>query len=333
VLEQLADLAYKIEQFFEVLSESEFKTAVYLAETTPDYSGSRCLPVEAVIDSLAALEFMDMVNVKYHTDLFGADKLDQSIHSVANVRNVYYGVPSVPYSEMDGGFSGATKYDYVNRSLSSEDIEMRSLQDPGFKINLQTSNNANIINIHTNISSLSALNNREITLHVAVLKMDTTVTGTKFKNVALALLPDPAGITFQQNWLPGDSKTFSTTYNVNSVKDTSKILIVAFVQDEVSKEIIQVAVNKRPSLSTGMIPVIGQNQDKVHFNVFPNPAQKNVYLVFDDVQPEHGLIEIYNQMGILMQTVTVETGNTRYYVDVSGYTGGLYLISFFSNNR
>ena len=41
ILEQLADLAYKIDKFFEVLSESEFKTAVYLAETTPDQFNNR----------------------------------------------------------------------------------------------------------------------------------------------------------------------------------------------------------------------------------------------------------------------------------------------------
>jgi hypothetical protein len=306
---------------------------IILLEHFTNSTDAKSLRIEHVVDSIAALEPLDMVNVKYHTNLYGSDNFDQLIHSSANVRVVYYGVPSVPYSEMDGGFANTAQYNYINHTLSFNDIEMRSLYDPDFKISLQTSNSSNIININTKISSLAALNNREITLHLAVLKVDTTITNTKYKNVLLTLLPDPAGVTYQQNWLPGDVKTYSEVYNVNNIRDTGKIIIVAFVQDEGTKEVLQVAVNKQPAiLFTGIKPVTQSNPDNSHFTVYPNPAQKDIYLVFDG-QSEGGIIEIYNQMGVLKQTIKREIDNNRYHVDISGYSSGFYLVRFIGENR
>ncbi len=313
---------------FDNINISERQHVVLLEHYT-NTSATQSTISDAIVDSISSQEPLDMVSVKYHTDLFGGDLFDQSIHSVSDVRSIYYGVPAIPYSILDGGTSG--KYDYKTRFPKSQDIELRSLIDPLFKITLRSTNNSNVLNISTKITALTSFN-REVSIHIAVVRMDTTISNKKMKNILLALLPDPAGITYNQNWLAGDSKMLTTTFSVSNISDTNKLVMVAFVQDETSKEILQVATNKEAVISTGINIVADPDQNDAGFKIFPNPARDIVYVAPNNLTGKF-IIEIYNSMGILVKILRQEMNANNFNIDISGYPNGMYVIKLITFNN
>jgi hypothetical protein len=317
---------------FDNISVSE-RQHIILMEHFTNTSASQSIKADAILDSIAVQEPLDMVNLKYHTDLFGGDLFSQSIHSVSDVRSIYYGVPSLPYAVLDGGYSAAAKYNYASHSPTSQDIELRSLIDPSFKVSIKTVNNNNGISINATITSLVSLNNKEISIHLAVIRIDTVISNKKMRNILLALLPDPAGVTYNQNWVPGDSKALSASYAVNNIADTSKLLIVAFIQDESTKEVLQAAANRQLVISTGIHTVDITDNNKVGFKVYPNPAKDIVNVVPENLPSASCIIEIYNSLGVLVQMLKQENNSNYYSIDISNYSNGLYILKVINFNN
>jgi hypothetical protein len=262
--------------------------------------------------------------------------LDPTIHSVSNVRALYYGIPSLPYTKLDGGDAGTTGFDYSSRSLNANDIETRSLADPDFNIYLQAVKNDNLLNVDVKIDALTLLNNKEITLHVAVVKNEIDIkngaNNSIFRNVLIALLPNAAGTTYSQNWKPGDSQTLSLSYTLNST-DTGKVTVVTFIQDESTKEILQTASSDRNSIYSGIDNFKISDKNNFEFAMFPNPAMNQVSFVLSSLPEAPATIEIYNVIGAVVDIVKLEKGVHIYNVNLTSYWNGLYIVKFNCSNN
>jgi hypothetical protein len=300
-----------------------------LLEHFTNSSSAKCLTTETSLDALIASEPSDVVDVRYHTDLLGNDMLDPTIHSVSNVRALYYGIPTLPYTKLDGGDGGTTGFDYTTRSLNANDIEMRSLIDPDFNIYLQAVRNGNVFNIDVKINSLTNISNKEITLHVAVVKKEIDIkngiNNSIFKNVLVALLPNAAGTTYSQNWTPGDNQTLSLVYTLGSA-DTGKINVVTYIQDESTKEILQTASSDRASIYSGIKNFKMSDKNIMEFAMYPNPAMGNVNFVILNIPGKNATIEIFDLLGKVIDIIKLEHGKNLYNVNLAGYQNGIYLV-------
>jgi hypothetical protein len=60
-----------------------------------------------------------------------------------------------------------------------------------------------------------------------------------------------------------------------------------------------------------------------HVSVYPNPATTHIIFDWESEQPEKGILEIYNAMGILIKKVNIESG--KHTLSIEGLASGVYL--------
>jgi len=242
-------------------------------------------PISAQVNPILNLQLQtdikDVINIQYHTNFPGSDIFYNQNPSLINVRTLYYGIGNVPFTVVDGNQYN----DYTMPLLvNSQVINQRKLIEPNFKILLQQTRTGNRLDISTEIISLDSINNQEITLRTFIIEKYinnyTAPNGdTSFCNVVCAMLPSTSGFTFQQNWLPNESKNFHFNYEIPDRLLNTKLIVICYLQQEKSKEILQAETTDSLSHFTGMNTI---NEKNPSFFVYPNPTSEKIYITISE---------------------------------------------------
>jgi hypothetical protein len=300
-----------------------------LIEHFTNASDSLSREADSVINHIVNTNPLDAVDIQYHTSYPGDDLFYNQNPDFPNVRSYYYAINQVPYSILDGGSSSGQEFDYLNNTPVSNDIIINSLTDPVFKINLITSYAGNSVDINVTVTALKQLSNSEVSLQTAVVENQvTSYTGnngeTTFESVLKTMLPDAAGTNYTKSWDMGDQEHASFHWNFKNVFDARELRVIAFIQDEKTKEVYQVAIDNN-DIQTDIreIPVIKQD---LKFMVFPNPARDKAYIRFN--QPINTIyrLELYNTIGKLIKTEALYKGTETETIDCQGMQTGIYYI-------
>ena len=300
-----------------------------LIEHFTNASDSLSRVADSVINYIVNSNPLDAIDIQYHTSYPGDDIFYNQNPDFPNVRSYYYAVNQVPYSILNGGSSSDQEFDYLNTTPQINDIAINSLADPVFKINLSTSYSANSVNVDVTVTAQKQLSNSEVSLQTAVVENQVTgYTGnngeTVFESVLKTMLPDAAGTNYTKNWSVGDQEQASFHWNFKNVFDASELRVVAFIQDEKTKEVYQVTIDKN-DLPTGTreIPIIKQD---LKFMVFPNPAKENAYIRFNQPTNSTYRLEMYNMIGKLVKTEALYKGTEKVTLNCQGMRTGIYYI-------
>ncbi|MGC9341923.1 MAG: InlB B-repeat-containing protein [Bacteroidales bacterium] len=257
--------------------------------------------VNGEVNSLYNLNYDDVVKLEYHTSFPGQDPFNQHNPSVPAIRALYYGVTSVPYSILDGGYQPSLKYDYKTRSLSNKDIKNATLMDGIFDIDLTTEYTGDNVFVEVDVTALRNLNAEERIVHIVVFeKLITDVPAENgarnFLNVVKAMLPNAAGTAELSGWAEGQTRTYQHSWDFANVYDPEMIRIAAFIQNDNSKEVYQVVVDDSTNLTTSDKP---WDLNPPGIDVYPNPATDFIYVnvnVPDRYRTDY-VIEILDQVG------------------------------------
>jgi hypothetical protein len=276
----------------------------------------------------------DVINLQYHTSFPGEDPLNNDNPIVPEVRVFYYGILSVPYTLLDGGTSNLNRFDYSLKDLSRKDIMLRSLIDPVLNLDVQTAYNASDVDIEVKIEAKDSISQRGLTLHIVVI--ENVIKGMEGKNgekefldVVKALVPDPAGTYIYKSWDPGDNETLHYTWAYDKVYDVNQLRVVAFVQDEQSKEVYQSAIDKFDIINTLDDKPL-KNQEHF-FNIIPNPVTDFFRIKFESPLKSDCYMSICSIDGRVIRNDIIKAGNLFYIVDIRSCTQGLYIINIFSD--
>ena len=68
------------------------------------------------------------------------------------------------------------------------------------------------------------------------------------------------------------------------------------------------------------------------FNLFPNPSSDVINLAFDNIVSEQITIEIYDVLGKLNKTDNISVANTKFSIDISSLSRGIYIIKAYFGN-
>ena len=300
------------------------RTKKVLLEHFTNVSVTACQAANAVVNNIAGSLPSDVVDIQYHTGQ-GSDPFYDDNPVDPGVRVLYYGIPSVPYALVDGGIEEKA-YDFNTLKPSTGDVNLRSLADPVFTIDLSTALDQNSFSIKAKVTADEILSGHEITVHSVILETSVTdYDGVKYKHVMKKMLPDAAGTTFIRNWQKGDSEELNLSWNLKNVYDPEKLFAVVFVQDEGTHEVYQAASSDTASGPTGIFP----KPDKGNagsFILYPNPAGETVHVEFGEPSIYSGELSIFTLSGSLIRKIRFEKGQKRIEINFSAIPDGTYLI-------
>jgi len=245
-----------------------------------------------------------------------------------NARSSYYGVGGIPHTQMGGSYYS----DHI-ANLTTADINTRYNMPALYEMSVTaTPSGVDDLDIGVSVNPLLTTPAANVKLRVAVideihLASAPGSNGEKdFYWVFRDMLPnttgDAAGPFTQYT-----TKNFNYTYVYQTgtpTVDKTKVKVVAFLQDDNTKEVLQACV-------TSIYPYIGINEEQegVSFGMYPNPVENTLYMKYILDAQEVVTINVYNLLGALMISNaqgTQTSGEHTISLDVTSLPQGVYMV-------
>ncbi|MDX2190600.1 MAG: T9SS type A sorting domain-containing protein [Bacteroidota bacterium] len=289
------------------------------------------------LDQLLNNNQQNIIAIKYHTSFPESDVFNASNPSDPGTRALFYGVKNVPYTILDGNVYNGPSFNSNGDSLkvSALNIDISTLNVPGFNIYIQKSISGNKLSILSTISSnINISADSQLVFYIAVVERVvnnvTTKNGqTRFESVLKTMVPDAGGNTVSQSWTPGLSKTMSHSWDIKNLNtNNDQIGVVGFVQSAKSKKVLQAAYNgplPAPSAVTEVkqIRTLSKNEE---ITIFPNPSNDEVTVLYNIEPEKHITYTLYDQIGNQINKGQMQQGKKSFKINTSNIPGGLYFL-------
>ncbi|NOY50298.1 MAG: T9SS type A sorting domain-containing protein [Chlorobi bacterium] len=264
----------------------------------------------------------------------GADDLVENGHEVAVIeyhsgdsyetpqsvdRNSYYSVTGYPTSTFDGirGFSGGSHSEslYPNYlPYYNERIGVSSIFDLQMDV-VQTSESS--FDVTLNTEQLWDYTAGDLRLHLVLTEShipENWQGQTEVSFVCREMYPGSNGADLNlQN--TGDTQEDNYTVDVSSNFDIMECELVAFIQDNATKEVMN-------SIKFSLGQLVGINEEGESFTrVFPNPSNGTVNI---ESASRIKNIKVYNLQGQLVYNVSLDQENVR--LDLGTLNQGIYMM-------
>jgi hypothetical protein len=124
-----------------------------------------------------------------------------------------------------------------------------------------------------------------------------------------------------------DSPEF--TWKVANIYDSRDISIIAFVQNNITREVYQAVVSGINDVSVGIETVYGE---QASFILYPNPSSGRLVIAFGEPLSGREEIEILDQTGSVLRKYIAENGQSMLEIDDHHLPNGVYIIRMRSGN-
>ncbi|MFO7924684.1 MAG: YDG domain-containing protein [Bacteroidales bacterium] len=307
-----------------------------LLEHFTNATDNKSLEANNTVHNIALNNPYDIIHINYHTSFPSSDPINEMNVADPAARAFYYGITSPPYSVMDGGSEGTGNYDYSASEITSRDVILRSLISPLFTISIDPAMNGDELNIQADVTSLVDLDSPDMTLHLAVI--DTEITASEaglqgnhvYRNVVKKLLPDAGGTRLNAVWEQNQTETYNFNWTIENIIDTQNLAIVMFIQDEMTRHILQAASSAQFDIPTSTNQTATADIDS-EIIFYPNPVTENLYIRFKNPVTELLIIEAYNISGSLIFSDTVPEGASIIEFNANNIPKGAYIFQIKNN--
>jgi hypothetical protein len=311
--------------------------------------GAAAADADRYFDNLLANEIgfrsgsTDFNTIQYHVRFPQPDVFSQSNAEDPAARALYYKVQGVPYSMLDGiqtnkfPTSNPTAGDYHN--ISPIEIDRRALRTPPLTITqIDTTGTAptnHTLNVKVHIRADTAIT-YPLYAQVALVESPVVISGTDpnpgtYHNVVRKLLFAGDGVTKSGVMAVNDTQVFGKgDVEINTkIADPTKLYLVAFIQNFVTREVLQSAVmpltKKVGSLITGIEPSTAELEQ---IQIYPNPANGKFSFGTSGDFPDNCIWKIADQRGINVMTGNFNDAfNGVKSVDITSLTNGVYFVA------
>ncbi len=325
-----------------VITQQIFNTVVPRKVLHEVFTSSTCPPCkpgnEKLDGVLAPATNKDKWNViKYQVNFPGNG--DPYYTAEIGTRFAYYGASFAPWLTVDGNFNDNAN-DYTN-AIFDEFKAVNSV----LTITATQTLVGKTITVSGTVTPTEIIPNTNLKLRIAVIETRTeknvkTNQESEFFNVVKKMLPNADGtaisftagtaVPFTQSFtfpgtyrLPSDGRTnIINLATENSVEEFGNLQAIVFVEDDTEKQVWQ-------SQSTAAVfPLNVKTVNKNNqFNVYPNPAQSNFVIEFNNETA--GSIRIVDVNGKEVYNTSINSMNQT--IDCSNLNNGLYFVQIEAN--
>ncbi|MCP5063679.1 MAG: Omp28-related outer membrane protein, partial [Ignavibacteriae bacterium] len=227
------------------LAKNELKKNVLLENFT-NVNCFNCIETNAIINELNTIYGNSLFPINYHYQFPSSnDPFYNESKTTIDQRAYYYGVFETPTIVLDGN-----KNNNVNdKILLIENIESQLTKLTSFEINVQDSvlnKNGFNVAVFVDVFDTDNLNFNSLFLQIVLVEKNiqfSEAPGTSgekdFTNVMRAMLPDNNGRSLSGIDKNGRYKFFEYI-SLNPLWNTDNLFVVAFIQNNLSKEVLQV---------------------------------------------------------------------------------------------
>lgn len=306
------------------------RTRKVLLEHFTNTTETRVLVPDGHVNFMYNKNFSDAVKIEYHTAFPGPDPFYDNSEFVSDARSLYYGINSVPYTLLDGGFRGDLVYnDPISiAGIDDNDILVQALEDPVFRIDVDAGVSGQQYIVNVDVEALADLIPEERILHVVVFEKlvegVSTLNGqSNFLNVVRDMLPNAAGTASFNAWDEGQIEQYQFVWDVTDVEDLQNLRVAAFIQNDNNFEIYQVATNDETNLNTS---AENRMADPIELTLFPVPSNTEVNLYLSAFETGSYTLEIYDKLGRRVHNEAWESYETLKTFDSERFTRGVYFV-------
>ena len=126
-------------------------------------------------------------------------------------------------------------------------------------------------------------------------------------------------------WAVNDAYTLTDkSWPIANIPNSANIEVIAFIQNNVTKEIYQAESNVKLGIIVGIDNVYAGKG--FGFGLYPNPASDKLTIVFEKLTDPGTEIMIYDFKGSVLHTYKPGSGLSEFTINDSGLQNGIYLV-------
>lgn len=267
----------------------------------------------------------ETAKIQYHIGFPGADPNFQVNTVDPSARAGYYGIPYVDQYIPRGYIDGFSNGRLDQPAWIESRFNKQALKNSPYTLAVSTlpANDPNYLKVSVSVTALVNIPaSRKPLLQIAVV--EKTVGNNEF--ILRKLISSAAGRLLPP--MP-QSTTLIVTDSMrieNNQIDVTDLAIIAFVQDEVTKEIYQSGLDinptnlPNPSVTTSIVDLMESIQ------LYPNPANEG-FIVELPIKPESQLsVNLIDQLGRPVQELFFEKGEQRKSISTQNLSEGIYIV-------
>jgi hypothetical protein len=293
-------------------------------------ASSDAFDTDAIVKEFVEDNSSMVIDLQYHMEYPGEDPMNLNNPVPPSTRELNYGVPAVPYAVLDGGYGPEYRYDFSDESQqpNEEALKSSSLVISPFDLTLDADFLPDRLVGRVLVSCKEDNFDSNIQLYVVVLeKLVTVYTGTngstEFRNVVLEILPSAIGKLLGNEWGNGVSRHLDFSWEYASyVEDVEDLMVVTFIMNRDENQILQSEVQEDSLVSGSPNRAAGEKD----MGIFPNPANRHVYVNFGTEVSQEGSIRIIDLAGRTLYTEKVFPGYSIQKLDIADLVPGVYTL-------
>ncbi len=320
---------------------------VVLLETFSSALAENSLEAEDIINDRVQKSGPGTVWVNYFTDLDGTvqrptDSLFLRNEVDPTARGSFYGVHESPTSVLDGEViekdeSSDTRADAL-LGWNQFALNQKELVEPEFDIMLEELSTTSQDEVRVegqftsliNIPGTVELSFRFIVIEdfIASKNFGLYSTTDTIRNVMRKILPDPSGFVEKTNQgvKTGDAFNFEINWTLDAVYNVDELRVIAFVQNEETKEIYQVAfieIDGKANTVTGLRNDLERGDP---YELYPNPANTETTVSFYKAWNIDLEWVIYDQLGRIMKEGILDRRQREMTIQTGDLPSGVYFL-------
>jgi hypothetical protein len=175
----------------------------------------------------------------------------------------------------------------------------------------------------TAIQDFPLLAGRKPIVHIAVVEL---IDGNNNEFVIRKFLPSPVGSALSLPITQGATVTVTETMLIENGMLPPDVALIAFIQDEITKEVYQSAINLTP---TNIPSGITGTEDPTYsskISLYPNPANRELHIALPAPVARPTLVNMVDTYGKVAHQMTFNTGEQQRPIDTAGLAAGVYIV-------
>jgi len=296
----------------------------------------------------------ELIAISYHTNFPGEDVINNTNSSDPLSRAVYYGITSIPASQIDGTFSSGPNSGDQFAGFFNSQFDIRTLDVSPVEMSLQ----ANIVDdqvLSAEVSmvvTIDSILNEDVIVHFALVEKEVTldmlgITSVptredQFNWVLKKLLPNPAGIEISLEDLDnlGETQTvaidpylISSLFDIevepgsnNATFNYDNLAVIAFLQGKDSKVVYQSVLVDGFTPVSNIVTGIEEKLVADGLKIYPNPARDFTTLEFGQIPGRDYNLRVYDQIGQVVIQQTISKGAEKIELNTSDLSAGIFIV-------